>query len=64
MLGLGMNNFINAQGFGSMGMITVLLGAVVNIILDPVFIFALGMGVQGAAPVSYTHLTLPTTERV
>ncbi|MFQ7005038.1 MAG: MATE family efflux transporter [Ruthenibacterium lactatiformans] len=46
MLGLGMNNFINAQGFGSMGMITVLLGAVVNIILDPVFIFALGMGVQ------------------
>ena len=48
MLGLGMNNFINAQGFGSMGMITVLLGAVVNIILDPVFIFALGMGVQGA----------------
>ena len=49
MLGLGMNNFINAQGFGSMGMITVLLGAVVNIILDPVFIFALGMGVQGAA---------------
>lgn len=38
MLGLGMNNFINAQGFGSMGMITVLLGAVVNIILDPVFI--------------------------
>ncbi|MFQ8831636.1 MAG: MATE family efflux transporter [Ruthenibacterium lactatiformans] len=49
MLGLGMNNFINAQGFGSMGMITVLLGAVVNIILDPVFIFALGMGVWGRA---------------
>lgn len=49
MVGLGMNNFINAQGFGRKGMMTVLLGAVVNIALDPLFIFALGMGVQGAA---------------
>ncbi|MBS6860840.1 MAG: MATE family efflux transporter [Clostridiales bacterium] len=49
MIGLGMNSFINSQGFGRMGMMTVLLGAVVNIALDPVFIFVLNMGVQGAA---------------
>ena len=45
----GMNPFINAQGFGRTGMMTVAIGAIVNIILDPIFIFALGMGVQGAA---------------
>ena len=49
MVSLGMNNFINAQGFGKTGMLTVLLGAVLNIILDPVLIFGLGMGVSGAA---------------
>lgn len=49
MVGLGMNSFINSQGFGRIGMLTVLLGAVSNIILDPIFIFRLGMGVQGAA---------------
>ena len=49
MVSLGMNNFINAQGFGKTGMLTVLLGAVLNIILDPVLIFGLGMGVRGAA---------------
>ena len=49
MIGLGMNPFINAQGFGRTGMMTTLLGAVINLILDPVFIFALDMGVRGAA---------------
>lgn len=49
MTSLGMNNFINAQGFGRMGMLTVLLGAVMNIILDPIFIFVFGLGVRGAA---------------
>lgn len=49
MTGLGMNAFINSQGFGKIGMMTVLLGAVTNIILDPIFIFLLHMGVQGAA---------------
>ncbi|HIU30786.1 MAG TPA: MATE family efflux transporter [Candidatus Caccousia avistercoris] len=49
MVGLGMNSFINSQGFGKTGMLTVLLGAVVNIVLDPVFIFLFHMGVQGAA---------------
>lgn len=49
MISLGMNPFINAQGFGRMGMMTVLLGAAVNIALDPLLIFVLRMGVQGAA---------------
>ncbi len=49
MTGLGMNSFINAQGFASTGMASVLIGAVANIILDPVFIFGLDMGVRGAA---------------
>lgn len=49
MISLGMNPFINAQGFGRIGMMTVRLGAVVNIALDPVLIFTLHMGVRGAA---------------
>ncbi len=49
MISLGMNPFINAQGFGRTGMLTVVVSAVVNIVLDPVFIFALDMGVKGAA---------------
>lgn len=49
MIGLGMNPFINTQGFSRMGMMTVALGAVVNIVLDPIFIFVLDMGVRGAA---------------
>lgn len=49
MITLGMNPFINSQGFGNMGMLTVLIGAVINIALDPVFIFVMKMGVRGAA---------------
>ena len=49
MISLGMNQFINAQGFGRKGMMTVLIGAVTNIVLDPIFIFVFSMGVQGAA---------------
>lgn len=49
MIGLGMNPFINAQGFGKTGMITVALGAVINLVLDPVLIFWFHMGVRGAA---------------
>lgn len=48
-LTLGMNAFITGQGFSKTGMVTVLVGAVCNIILDPIFIFAFGMGVKGAA---------------
>ena len=49
MIVLGMNNFLSAQGFGNMSMLTVLIGEVLNIILDPIFIFALHQGVRGAA---------------
>ncbi|MCC8169987.1 MAG: MATE family efflux transporter [Oscillospiraceae bacterium] len=49
MASLGLNSFINAQGFGKTGMMTVIIGAALNIILDPIFIFALDMGVRGAA---------------
>ena len=49
MISLGMNGFINAQGFANKGMLTVLIGAVINIALDPLFIFVLHMGVRGAA---------------
>jgi len=49
MLTTGLNGFINAQGFPQTGMLTTLIGAVINIILDPLFIFALDMGVEGAA---------------
>ncbi|MEE0775925.1 MAG: MATE family efflux transporter, partial [Bacillota bacterium] len=48
-VGLGMNSFINCQGFGRIGMMTVTIGSLANIILDPIFIFALGFGVKGAA---------------
>lgn len=46
---LGLNYFINSQGFATIGMMTVLLGAITNIILDPLFIFYFDMGVSGAA---------------
>lgn len=49
MVGLGMNAYVNSQGFARIGMLTVLLGAGVNLVLDPVFIFLLHMGVRGAA---------------
>lgn len=48
-LTLGMNSYITAQGFSKMGMFTVLIGAICNILLDPIFIFGLDMGVEGAA---------------
>ncbi len=46
---LGMNSFITAQGFAKTGMLSVLIGAVANIILDPIFIFGFNMDVRGAA---------------
>lgn len=48
-LSLGINPYINTQGFAKFGMITVMIGAVINIILDPILIFGLNMGVKGAA---------------
>lgn len=49
LMATGMNQFIISQGFAKIGMYSVMLGAVLNIILDPVFIFLLNMGVAGAA---------------
>lgn len=49
MLTTGMNGFISAQGFPKIGMLTTVLGAVLNLILDPIFIFVFDMGVRGAA---------------
>ena len=49
MVTTGLNGYINAQGFPKIGMATTLIGAVVNIILDPIFIFTFDMGVEGAA---------------
>lgn len=49
LLALGLNTFVTAQGRSDIAMVSVLVGAVTNIVLDPIFIFALGMGVKGAA---------------
>lgn len=49
LIGTAMNQLIICQGFGKQGMLSVMLGAVINIVLDPIFIFILGMGVKGAA---------------
>lgn len=48
-IALGLNSIINAQGFGKTGMLTIAIGAVLNIILDPILIFVFNMGVAGAA---------------
>ncbi|NFO46418.1 MATE family efflux transporter [Clostridium sp. ZBS3] len=48
-IALGMNPFINTQGFAKVGMTTVMIGAVINIVLDPILIFGFDMGVKGAA---------------
>lgn len=49
MMTMGLNGFINAQGFPKVGMLTTVIGAVLNLILDPIFIFLFDMGVSGAA---------------
>lgn len=48
-ISLALNNFITTQGFSTTSMLTVVIGAVTNIVLDPIFIFGLDMGVRGAA---------------
>lgn len=49
LLGVGLNQFVLAQGFAREGMIAVALGAVINVVLDPLLIFAAGMGISGAS---------------
>lgn len=59
-LTLGMNAFITAQGFATTGMLTVVVGALCNIVLDPLFIFGFGMGVKGAAIATVISQALST----
>lgn len=49
LLNMGLNMFINAQGFPKIGMLTTIIGCLINVVLDPVFIFGLNMGAGGAA---------------
>lgn len=58
MIAVGMNPFINAQGYSTVGMLSVTIGAVANFILDPLFIFLLGFGVRGAAIATVISQTL------
>ena len=58
MVAVGLNPFINAQGYAGNGMISVMIGALANIILDPIFIFAFGLGVRGAAIATILSQTL------
>ncbi|MGL4914303.1 MAG: MATE family efflux transporter [Romboutsia sp.] len=53
-IALGMNPYINTQGFAKVGMMTVTIGAIINIVLDPILIFGLNMGVKGAALATIT----------
>ncbi|MCR8746382.1 MATE family efflux transporter [Romboutsia lituseburensis] len=53
-IALGMNPYINTQGFAKVGMITVTIGAIINIVLDPILIFGFDMGVKGAALATIT----------
>ena len=54
MIATGMNPFINAQGYATSGMLSVTIGAVANLILDPLFIFGLNLGIKGAAIATIT----------
>ena len=58
MISLGMNPFINAQGYSTIGMLSVTIGAVTNLLLDPLFIFVFGLGVRGAAIATVISQTL------
>ena len=49
MISVGMNHYINSQGFPKIGMLSVIIGAVTNIILDPIMIFGMDLGIRGAA---------------
>ncbi len=59
-LGFGLNNLIRAEGNPKMAMVTMLLGAVLNLILDPIFIFGFNMGIKGAAIATVISQTATT----
>ena len=58
MVATGMNPFINAQGYATTGMTSVIIGAVANLLLDPLFIFVFGLGIKGAAIATIISQTL------
>ena len=58
MIAVGMNPFINAQGYSTVGMLSVAIGAIANLLLDPLFIFVFGLGVRGAAVATVFSQTL------
>ena len=58
MISTGMNGFINAQGFARTGMLTIIIGAALNVVLDPLFIFVFDMGVRGAAAATVISQTV------
>ena len=58
MAATGMNPFINAQGYATTGMTSVIIGAVANLLLDPLFIFVFGLGIKGAAIATIISQTL------
>ena len=58
MIAVGMNPFINAQGHSTVGMLSVAIGAIANLLLDPLFIFVFGLGVRGAAVATVLSQTL------
>ena len=58
MIAVGMNPFINAQGYSTVGMLSVAIGAIANLLLDPLFIFVFGLGVRGAAVATVLSQTL------
>ena len=58
MAATGMNPFINAQGYATTGMTSVIIGAVANLLLDPLFIFVFGLGIKGAAIATVISQTL------
>lgn len=58
MISTGMNPFINAQGYSTTGMLSVAIGAVANLILDPLFIFTFNFGIKGAAIATVLSQTL------
>ncbi len=60
MLATGLNGYINAQGFPRVGMLSIVIGAVLNIALDPLFIFTFGLGIRGAAIATVISQTVST----
>ncbi len=64
LIGMGMNQFVLAQGYSKLGMLAVIIGAFTNTVLDPLFIFFFHMGIRGAALATVTSLLLPVDQQM